>query len=475
MKQPGAPKPVASQPERRIEYLPLASLQGAARNPKKHAVGDLTASVDRFGFVETPVLDGRTQRLVAGHGRLEVLRALQAAGKDAPRGVRVDGGRWMVPVELGWSSASDTEAEAYLVASNRLTEAGGWDDEQLAALLKDVSAGDAGLAGVGFTDKEFNRLLASVETATDGLVDPDGIPEPKDVRVKRGDLWLLGTHRLLCGDSTQEDDVERLMGADRAGLMNTDPPYGVSYRNDDRPGAPAAKPAIVNDDLHDAELQAFLEAAFRAATGAALRDNAAWYLWHAHLTQGFFAAAAAANVVLHRQIIWVKPALLLGRGQYHWRHEPCFMGWVKGHQPPDYAPRNQTTVWELDGVPNAERRDFDHATPKPVALFEGPISKHLAQGEICFEPFAGSGPQVIAAERLARRCYAIEIEPKYCQVIIDRWERFTGKKASLESDPLDRVPKVRKGKATQAQVDVAEVILGNKPAGEIALAGDASW
>jgi DNA modification methylase len=151
------------------------------------------------------------------------------------------------------------------------------------------------------------------------------------------------------------------------------------------------------------------------------------------LTQGYFAAAAAANVILHRQIIWVKPVLLLGRGQYHWKHEPCFMGWVEGNRPPDYGEgegeRTQTTVWEIGTVTQAERKELNHSTPKPVGLFEIPIVKHLKRGEVCYEPFAGSGPQFIAAEQLNRRCYGIEISPQYCDVIVNRWQDYTGKKA----------------------------------------------
>jgi DNA modification methylase len=261
---------------------------------------------------------------------------------------------------------------------------------------------------------------------------------------KAGDLWVMGTHRLLCGDSTRQEDVQRLMREDRAGLMNTDPPYGVAYANDDRPNPGVSRPRagktqIANDDLQDEKLQAFLESAFRPATTSALKVNAAWYLWHAHLTQGFFAAAAAAaaNVVLSRQIIWVKPVLLLTRGQYHWKHEPCFFGWVKGNQPPDYGrgggERDQTTVWEVASITSAEREDFNHSTPKPVGLFEIPIVKHLQAGEIAYEPFAGTGPQFIAAEKHERRCFGIEIDPVNCDTIVRRWEKFTGQKAVLET------------------------------------------
>jgi DNA modification methylase len=421
----------------RIDWIPLAQLQAATRNPKRHSA-EIGTSIGRFGYVEPIVLDERTGRIVAGHGRREALLAMRERGDAPPAGIRADGEEWLVPVLRGWASRSDAEAEAYLLASNKLTEAGGWDEGQLASLLKDL--GEQGLVGVGFDDKEIRELLAAQDARTELLADPDDVPaEPEAgaVYVKAGELWLLGKHRLLCGDSTKDEDVARLMAGVRAGLMNTDPPYGVAYANDDRPNPGVAKPRVAkprvaNDDLTGAELRALLDGAFGEAAAQALKEDSAWYLWHAPAIRELFDALDAVDFHLSRQIIWVKPVLLLGRGQYHNKHEPCLFGW-RHVQPPDYGEgngeRTQTTVWEIAGVSQAERKEFNHSTPKPVALFEIPIVKHLMPGEIAYEPFAGSGPQIIAAEKTGRRCFAMELEPRYVQVAIERWERCTGKKA----------------------------------------------
>ena len=413
---------------RRIEFLPLRAIQAAKRNVKDHNIGAIHESVKRFGFADAVVIDERTGSLVAGHGRVETLLAMEQRGEPPPNGIEVRDGVWLAPVQRGWASRNDAEAEAFLIAANRTPELGGWNQSVLDEVLCDLSKqGEEALAGTGFSADYVDKILREMKAAT---LEADPEPLPRTSTVQRGDLFILGEHRLLCGDSTNPDDVRRLMGGERAVLMNTDPPYGVSY--DPSALREGGKPsAIANDDLRDRELQQFLERAFAAARAEALTPNAAWYLWHAHLTQGFFAAAAAAaNVVLHRQIIWVKPQLILGRGQYHWRHEPCFFGWVDGHQPPDYGEgdgeRTQTTVWEIAGVAPGERRELNHSTPKPTRLFEIPIVKHTRRGEICYEPFAGSGPQILAAQSTGRRCFAIEIDPLHVQSILDRWVRATG-------------------------------------------------
>jgi DNA modification methylase len=341
-----------------------------------------------------------------------------------------------VPVLV--TDLSEDEAKKMLVTLDPLAAMADADTDMLESLLKEVDTKNDALQQMLEDLAADNDITIETEES-----EVEDAPEPQTDRaeelreqwgVERGQLWVIEgkqTHRLLCGDATDLRDVQRLMGSERAGLMNTDPPYGVAYANNERPNPGVAKPRVAkprvaNDILQDDDLQVFLEAAFGVASEGALKINAAWYLWHAHLTQGFFAAAAAATaqVVLHRQIIWVKPVLLLGRGQYHQKHEPCFMGWVKGNRPPDYGKgngeRTQTTVWQIESVSHKERREYNHSTPKPCELFRVPIVKHLRQNELCYDPFAGSGPQLVAAEQLGRVCHAIDIEPKYVAVCIQR-------------------------------------------------------
>ena len=225
------------------------------------------------------------------------------------------------------------------------------------------------------------------------------------------------------------------MAGEKAVLMNTDPPYGIDYIQLKK-GIPGSGFRFSNDvvdaDIEndtfasDDQLQAFLEAAIRTAVPH-LTENTAFYLWHPMLTQGTF-FAAAADILIHRQIIWVKPGFVLTRsGMYHWKHELCFYGWRRGHVPPWYGIKSQVSVWPIG-------RDSDHAnhpTQKPVELFAIPMRNHSQKGEICYEPFAGSGSQFIAGEQLGRRVYGLEIEPRYCDVIVARWEKLTGKKATL--------------------------------------------
>jgi DNA modification methylase len=416
-------------PDLAVEYLPLADLVPYARNARTHSpaqVAQLVASIREFGWTN-PVLIDEAGGIIAGHGRV---MAAQQMGMDQVPCIRL-------------AHLTDTQRRAYVLADNRLALNAGWDEELLAAELQalDVDGYDMGLTGFG--SAEIDRLLAGLEPALDPDTEADREDATPPIRpqaiTQPGDLWLLGDHRLLCGDSTEAADVARLVSGRRAALMATDPPYGVSHVAT-KHGIPRSGfqdmedrwEHIANDGLQDKALQDFLERVFRAAVGHALTDNAAWYLWHAHLTQGFFAAAAAAaaDVLLHRQIIWVKPSMVLTRsGMYHWRHEPCFYGWRRGHMPPWYGDKSQTSVWAV-----GRDRDTVHPTQKPVALWAAPIANHTRRGECIYEPFAGSGSQLIAAEKAARTCLAIELSPHYCDAIVRRWQDYAGRAATLDGD-----------------------------------------
>ena len=401
-----------------------------ARNPNKHTprgMGMLDAAMSRHGYV-APMTAAADGAILDGNARLETV-ALRFPDVE-PIIVEHDGTRPIVAVRTDIPDADDPRARDIIVTANRIAEVD--LDYDLGVLREFV------VEGLDLAPFEFDaKMLGEIGGEKAGLTDPDAAPELRQTDIVRGDLFALGAHRLLCGDSTNAEDVARAMGGERAVLMNTDPPYGVAYANDERPNPGVAKPRVANDErlTNSKDLGEFLAKVFLVAKATALVENAAWYVWFGNMNQnGTFIAAAAAGVALHRQIVWVKPVLLLGRGQYHWKHEPCFFGWVEGKQPPDYGrgggERDQTTVWEVDGVSQAERKTLNHSTPKPVGLFTIPIVKHLRRGEVCFEPFSGSGPQLIAAEQCGVSCRAIELEPAYVQVAIDRWQQFTGQKAT---------------------------------------------
>ena len=399
-----------------IETLAVDSLIPYARNSRTHSdaqIAQIAASVREYGFTN-PVLIDADGGIIAGHGRVMAARALGMA--DVPC--------------IRLAHLTDAQKRAYIIADNRLALNAGWDDSLLALELRDLAdAGyDVGLTGFGLD--EIDALLASLDATPEGQTDPDDAPPVQAEAITRpGDVWVLGRHRIMCGDSTVPNHVERLMNNEKAQLMQTDPPYGIAYVvNAKTKGQSIAHADIENDDLDGEKLQSFIEAMIRAALPC-LHNNAAYYLWHPMLTQGtFFAAAAAADVLIHRQIIWQKPSLVFGRGDYHWQHELCFYGWRRGNRPPFYGPRNQTTLWAV-----GRETSKDHPTAKPVDLWRAPIENHTKSGEIMYEPFSGSGSQIIAAEQTGRRCYAMEISPQYVDVAVRRWQQFTGKVATLES------------------------------------------
>lgn len=398
-------------------WVPIGELTPWDKNPRKNdaAVPKVVESIKRFGF-GAPILARKADgEIIAGHTRL---KAAQVLGLDK------------VPVR--YLDLDPADAHLLALADNKLNEAAEWDDAAVASILSEYGLPDAELAGWG--QKELEALGTSLMGSEPDVDEDEPCETPVTPTTQRGDLYLLGEHRLLCGDSTNHEDVTRLMDGKRGVLMNTDPPYGVDYsaQKNGIPGSGFANHTaqfgdIENDKLDGAQLQTFLENAIKAYLPH-LCETPAFYLWHPMLTQGTFFAAAAADILIHRQIIWVKPGFVLTRsGQYHWQHELCFYGWIRGKQCPWFGEKNQTSVWHLG-------RDADkvgHPTQKPVALFAPPITNHTRPGDIICEPFAGSGSQFIAAEQLGRVCYGMEFEPRYCDAIVARWERFTGKKAEL--------------------------------------------
>jgi len=443
-----------------VRRVKLSEFVSDPKNPRSHpdkAKKALGKSVKRFGAARSIVVDGQNT-VRAGNGTIE---AALAAGVENALVVDSDGKELVIVRRPDWTEA---EAVAYAVADNKAGDLSFFDPEALKSVFGELKFDEGLLDATGFEPLEIADLLRE-----EGSTVEDEAPEPPKEAVSRlGDLWLLGDHRLLCGDSADAEAVGRLMGGERAGLYNVDAPYGVDYDNSDRTDKNGAgqvferrkKETIQGDKLDGTQLQDFLERPFRVAKEHALKPDAAWYLWHPMLTQGTFfaaAAAAAAAVVIHRQIIWIKPHFLIGRGMFHWKHELCFMGWVEGSRPPDYAERNQTTVWEIDGVTNAERKEFDHSTPKPVKLFEIPIVKHLREGEICFDGFGGTFPQLVAAQQLGRRFFGMDLEPRYCDVGVIRWQNLTGEKATLDGtgETFDVVKAKRARKPSRSRKQVA--------------------
>ena len=411
----------------RIETWPLAKLQPYARNAKAHGadqVAKIAASMAEFGWT-VPCLVAEDGELIAGHGR--VLAATQLGLTEAP------------VIVLG--HLTETQRRAYRLADNKLTELGTWDEALLSAELNDLLAEDFDLSLVGFSDGELDKLLAYVpegdgqDGGAGGSVPPVTIPEPpRNPASRTGDLWILGDHRLLCGDSTSAADVRRLMNGERAILFATDPPYLVDYDGSNHPTRNKDWSASYGTTWDDSSQGAELYDGFIAtAVAEAIAGDAAWYCWHASRRQAMLEACwEKAGAFVHQQIIWVKDRGVLTRSHYLWRHEPCFMGWRRPNRPPKVAEETLPSTWALPSFAKDERPD--HPTPKPLDAFGIPMRQHVARGGLCYEPFSGSGSQIMAGEANGRRVFAMEISPAYVDVAVERWQAETGKDAILDGD-----------------------------------------
>ncbi|MBS0640901.1 MAG: site-specific DNA-methyltransferase [Proteobacteria bacterium] len=378
-----------------------------ARNARTHSeaqVAQIAASIREFGFTNPILVDG-DRGVIAGHGRLLAARKL---------------GLTEVPtIEL--AHLTPAQKRAYVLADNKLALNAGWDDDLLRIELADLQIEGFDLGLTGFNADEIGALLIDLR---DGLTDPDQVPDVPEQPVSQpGDLWLLGRHRLICGDCTDAAAVARVLNGVRPHLMVTDPPYGVNYdpawRN--RAGISTTQRTGLVENDHRAD--------WREAWALFPGDVAC--VWHGALHATTVAESlTTVGFEIRAQIIWAKDRLVMGRGHYHWRHEPCWYA-VRGNGH-WHGDRKQTTLWEI--ASKGQDIETTHGTQKPVECMRRPIENNSSPGQAVYEPFCGSGTTIIAAEMTGRACHAVELSPAYVDVAVTRWQAFTGQEAVLDGD-----------------------------------------
>jgi len=414
--------------------MKIDDLNPAAYNPRLDLQpGDpiyekLKRSIETFGYLQPIIVNRRNQHVVGGHQRLKVLQDLGHVDVD------------VIEVDL-----PDEQEKALNLTLNKTV--GDWDEAKLVDLLQEFEGmPDFEVELTGFDEGELKDVVSRFldehgGTGADDNFDVDAVLNTDQPAVTQpGELLLLGQHRLLCGDSTDVKDVKRLMDGKRAALFATDPPYLVGYDGTNHPTAKQKKRprqdknkdwsqsyGITWDDA-DANPDLY-ENFIRVAVAQAIAPNAAWYCWHASRRQVMVEAVwAKFGAFVHQQIVWVKDRPILNRSWYTWQHEPCFFGWVRPKKPKRVSKDHPSSIWEIPTVPAGQKTD--HPTSKPLEVFAIPMRQHTRRGEICYEPFCGSGSQLIAAEELERRCFALEISPHYCDVIVRRWINFVGANAA---------------------------------------------
>ena len=400
-----------------IATFAVSDLQAAEYNPRvmsDEAMAGLRHSLERFGCVEPVVVNTYRGRrtIVGGHQRV---KALQAMGVEQVTCVVVK----LPPAEEKLLNVTLNNPHIQGQFIEKL-------DEFIASLQEQIGDDQA------MMDLRINALISVIgeEPERVGLTKDDEIPKaPKKAITCKGDIWKLGENRLLCGDSTKGEDVARLMESEKAVLFATDPPYCVNYKGDDRPHGGKDW----SDTYHEIDIpdMVVFYRQYMAVALAHIVENAAMYLWHADKRRGDIQTVCdELDILIHQLIIWVKPRILMGYSFYCWRHEPCIMMWRRGKKPPHQSTKKLTSVWELDwDGKKGKPVDVHHPTVKPTEVFAIPMRVHTQPGDLCYEPFSGSGTQIIAAEKLGRRCYAIETEPVFVDVAVQRWEQWTGKKA----------------------------------------------
>ena len=390
----------------KIEQRAVEKLIPYARNSRTHSdaqVAQIAASIKEWGWT-TPILIDETEQVIAGHGRLMAARKLGMA--EVP-----------VIVAAGWT---DAQKRAYVIADNKLALNAGWDESLLALEFGELEGLGFDLELTGFSAEEIAALTP--EEVPAALTDEDEVPEPPEEPVTRlGDVWLLGRHRLMCGDSTSVDDLAKLTQGTLVDMWLTDPPYNVAYE-----GKTKDLLKIKNDEMGDDKFRQFLRDAYTAAD-TVMKPGAVFYIWYSDVeTYNFAGAVKDAGWKMSQILIWKKSSLVMGRKDYHFKHEPCIYGWKEGAAHLWAADRKQTTILEFD----KPARNSEHPTMKPVALFEYQLLNNTKGGDIVLDSFGGSGTTLIAAEKNGRTGMIMELDPKYCDVIIKRWQDYTGKQAT---------------------------------------------
>lgn len=382
-----------------IEQINIENLLPYARNSRTHSdeqTAQIAASIKEFGFTN-PVLIDNDNQIIAGHGRVLAARKLKM--KEVPC------------IRLGY--LTETQKKAYVIADNKLALNSGWDDELLALEIADLKNEEFDVSLLGFTEDELAGLGEQLVEEVEALTDEDAVPEvPAEPVTRLGDVWVMGKHRLMCGDSTSIDAVDKLMAGQKADMVFTDPPYGVDYEginNDSRSG------------LQDLLQQVFANYVVCAKPGAPV------YVFHSDRCADIFHQVFREHFHFSSMVIWVKPSLVLSQTDYQSIHEPCMYGWVEGAAHQWQADRKQTSVWEF-----GKEHVVGHTTPKPTEMVAYAIENSSKQGQIVIDLFGGSGSTLIACEKTNRQARLMELDPKYCDVIVKRWQDFSGKKATLE-------------------------------------------
>jgi len=404
-----------------IEHLPLDALVPYARNSRTHSpeqIAQVAASIREFGFTNPVLIDGEGG-IIAGHGRVMAARQL---------------GLSEVPC-IRLAHLTDAEKRAYVIADNKLALNAGWDDALLALELRELAEMDFDLRLTGFDDDEISKLLDLELGEGEGQGDADAVPEVRPDPISRpGDVWALGRHRVMCGDSTDEASAFLLLEGQQTDMVFTDPPYGVSYADKNESLNKASKgnriqTEIMNDHLQGDALGGFFLAIF-STMAAVMKPGCPFYVCAPQggeqMMMMMMMMMMKAGIPMRHELIWIKNNHVLGRADYHYKHEPILYGWKEGAGHPWYGERDKFSTWHVDKPLQSKL----HPTMKPVELVEIAIKNSSKRGDTVLDLFGGSGSTLIACEKTARGARLMELDPRYVDVIVRRWQDFTGQRAT---------------------------------------------